>query len=160
PKCRARVFEHGMSYVCENAVGAGRRCDFRSGKIILQQEVAPEQMRKLLAEGRTDLLTDFVSSRTRRKFKAYLVLGPDGKVGFAFEPRAAKKAPTKTASAARTGRARGRDEGAAVDAGTGNGAADTAAISEDERAGAAAKRPPRTAAKAVAGASASGAAKK
>ncbi|HEY0878081.1 MAG TPA: DNA topoisomerase III [Zeimonas sp.] len=99
PKCRAGVFEHGMSYVCENAVGAEKRCDFRSGKIILQQEVAPAQMRKLLAEGRTDLLTDFVSSRTRRKFKAYLVLGPDGKVGFAFEPRAAKKTASRTASA-------------------------------------------------------------
>ncbi len=98
PKCRGRVFEHGMSYVCENAVGAGKRCDFRSGKIILQQEIAPEQMRKLLAEGRTDLLTDFVSSRTRRKFKAYLVLGPDGKVGFAFEPRPAKKTAAKAAA--------------------------------------------------------------
>jgi len=95
PKCRGRVFEHGMSYVCENAVGPGKHCDFRSGKIILQQEVAPAQMRKLLAEGRTDLLTDFVSSRTRRKFKAYLVLEPGGKVGFAFEPRAAKKAAAK-----------------------------------------------------------------
>ncbi len=98
PKCRGRVFEHGMSYVCENAVGAGKRCDFRSGKIILQQEIAPGQMRKLLAEGRTDLLTDFVSSRTRRKFKAYLVLGPDGKVGFAFEPRPAKKTAAKAAA--------------------------------------------------------------
>ncbi len=97
PKCRGSVFEHGMSYVCENAVGAGRHCDFRSGKIILQQEIAPAQMRKLLADGRTDLLTDFVSSRTRRKFKAYLVLGPDGKVGFAFEPRPAKKTPPKAA---------------------------------------------------------------
>jgi len=97
PKCRGSVFEHGMSYVCENAVGAGRHCDFRSGKIILQQEIAPAQMSKLLADGRTDLLTDFVSSRTRRKFKAYLVLGPDGKVGFAFEPRPAKKTPPKAA---------------------------------------------------------------
>ncbi|RIK98123.1 MAG: DNA topoisomerase III [Burkholderiales bacterium] len=98
PKCRGRVFEHGMSYVCENAVGPGKHCDFRSGKIILQQEIAPAQMRKLLAEGRTDLLTDFVSSRTRRKFKAYLVLEPGGKVGFAFEPRAAKKPAAKAAA--------------------------------------------------------------
>ncbi|MCD6679490.1 MAG: DNA topoisomerase III [Burkholderiaceae bacterium] len=100
PKCRGRVFEHGMSYVCENAVGPGKHCDFRSGKIILQQEVAPAQMRKLLAEGRTDLLTDFVSSRTRRKFKAYLVLDPGGKVGFAFEPRAAKKTAAKAGAEA------------------------------------------------------------
>jgi DNA topoisomerase-3 len=87
PKCGSGVFEHGMNYVCEKSVGLERSCDFRSGKVILQQEVAPEQMRKLLADGRTDLLPGFVSSRTNRKFKAFLVRGADGKVGFEFEPR-------------------------------------------------------------------------
>jgi len=90
PKCGARVFEHGMSYVCEKSVGPGRSCDFRSGKIILQQEVAREQMSKLLAEGRTDLFQGFVSSRTRRRFKAFLARGADGKIGFEFEPRPAR----------------------------------------------------------------------
>jgi DNA topoisomerase-3 len=37
PKCGGRVYEHGMAYVCEKAVGAAKTCDFRSGKIILQQ---------------------------------------------------------------------------------------------------------------------------
>src|SRR6266487_3952461 len=37
PKCQARIFEHGLSYVCEKAVGATRSCDFRCGTIILQQ---------------------------------------------------------------------------------------------------------------------------
>ena len=97
PKCGAGVFEHGMSYVCEKSVGPERSCDFRSGKVILQQEVAAEQMRKLLAEGRTDLLPGFVSSRTRRKFKAFLVRGADGKVGFEFEPRPARPAKGKSA---------------------------------------------------------------
>ena len=87
PKCGAGVYEHGMSYVCEKSVGPARSCDFRSGKIILQQEVSREEMSKLLAEGRTSLLPGFVSSRTRRKFKAYLVRGADGKTGFEFEPR-------------------------------------------------------------------------
>jgi len=90
PKCSARVFEHGMSYVCEKSVGPNKDCDFRSGKVILQQAVSDEQMAKLLATGRTDLLKDFVSSRTRRKFSAYLVRGADGKVGFEFEKRAPK----------------------------------------------------------------------
>ena len=35
PKCGSRVFENGMNYVCEKAVGAARTCDFRSGAIIL-----------------------------------------------------------------------------------------------------------------------------
>jgi DNA topoisomerase-3 len=95
PKCGSRVFSHGMNYVCEYSVGADRRCDFRTGKVILQQEVSQDQLKKLLADGATDLLTDFVSSRTRRKFKAKLVRGPDGRIGFEFAPRPAAKAKAK-----------------------------------------------------------------
>ncbi|HEX9395177.1 MAG TPA: DNA topoisomerase III [Burkholderiales bacterium] len=91
PKCGSRVFEHGVAYVCEKAVGPQRSCDFRSGRMILQQPVERAQMQKLLASGRTDLLTDFVS-RKGRKFKAFLVKTPQGKVGFEFLPRAEKKA--------------------------------------------------------------------
>ena len=99
PKCNSRVFEHGMNYVCEKSVGPEKSCDFRTGKIILRQEISPEQVSKLLAEGKTDLLDGFVSSRTNRKFKAFLVKQPDGKVSFEFEPRpAAKKAAGKTAA--------------------------------------------------------------
>ena len=54
-------------------------------------------MSKLLATGKTDLLDGFVSSRTNRKFKAFLVRQADGKVGFEFEPRPAK-AGAKTAA--------------------------------------------------------------
>jgi DNA topoisomerase III len=99
-KCGGKVFEHGMSYICENTVA--KTCDFRSGKVILQQEISPEQMKKLLETGKTDQLEDFVSQRTRRKFKAFLAWDKDkGKVGFEFaprEPKAAKKAAKKTAS--------------------------------------------------------------
>ncbi len=106
PKCGGRVFEHGMSYVCEHSVANPKSCDFRSGKVILQQEIAREQMAKLLEEGRTDLLTNFKSSRTGRNFKAFLVKQSDGKIGFEFEKKepsaktAAKSAGRKTASAA------------------------------------------------------------
>lgn len=103
PKCRGRVFEHGTSYVCENAVGTHVTCDFKSGKIILQQPVAREEMTKLLSSGKTSLLENFVSNKTRRKFKAYLAYDPkEGKVSFEFEPRAAK-APAKKAAAKKTG---------------------------------------------------------
>jgi DNA topoisomerase-3 len=91
PKCKGRVFEYGTSYVCEHAVGAHVTCDFKSGKIILQQPVTHEQMHKLLTTGKTDLLENFVSNKTRRKFKAYLAYDKkEGKVNFEFEPRAAK----------------------------------------------------------------------
>jgi DNA topoisomerase III len=92
PKCGARVFEHGVTYTCEKALGAKRSCDFRSGRVILQQPVEREQMTKLLASGRTDLLTSFVSKKGRR-FKAFLVKTPDGKVGFEFQARAPKDKP-------------------------------------------------------------------
>jgi DNA topoisomerase III len=93
PKCKGHVYEHGTSYVCEHAVGAHVTCDFKSGKIILQQPVAREQMSKLLATGKTDLLENFVSNKTRRKFKARLAYdAKEGKVSFEFEPRPAKPA--------------------------------------------------------------------
>ena len=101
PKCSSRVFEHGMSYVCEKSVGSERSCDFRTGKIILQQEISREQATKLLDEGRTDLLPGFISSRTRRKFKAYLVRGADGKIGFEFEARPGGDKPRAGARASR-----------------------------------------------------------
>ena len=97
PKCQGRVFEHGTSYVCEHSVGANVSCDFKSGKIILQQPVPREQMTLLLTSGKTALLENFVSNKTRRKFKAFLAFDKkEGKVMFEFEPRAAK-VPGKTA---------------------------------------------------------------
>jgi DNA topoisomerase-3 len=102
PKTQGNVYEFGANYVCEHAVGANVTCDFRSGKVILQQPVAREQMTKLLATGRTVLLEGFVSNKTRRKFKARLAWdAKEGKVVFEFEPRpprAAKKAPARTAA--------------------------------------------------------------
>ncbi|MEK6244686.1 MAG: topoisomerase C-terminal repeat-containing protein, partial [Pseudomonadota bacterium] len=89
PKCGARVFENGVSYICEKSVGPQRSCDFRSGRMILQQPVERAQMQKLLATGRTDLLTGFMSKKNR-KFKAFLVKTPQGKIGFEFLPRAEK----------------------------------------------------------------------
>lgn len=103
PKCNGGVYEMGLAYVCEHSVAKPKTCDFRSGRIILQQEILPEQMAKLLNEGKTDLLPGFVSQRTRRPFKAFLVRGKDGKVSFEFEERKAKpgaKAPAKGKAAA------------------------------------------------------------
>jgi DNA topoisomerase-3 len=100
PKDQGHVYEHGTSYVCEHAVGANVTCDFKSGKIILQQPVAREQMSKLLETGKTELLEGFVSNKTRRKFKARLAYDKkEGKVIFEFEPRAAKVPAAKKAAA-------------------------------------------------------------
>ena len=91
PKCQGHVYEFGSNYLCEHAVGANVTCDFKSGKIILQQPIEVAQMQKLLAEGKTALMENFVSNKTRRKFKAFLAYDKkEGKVMFEFEPRAAK----------------------------------------------------------------------
>jgi DNA topoisomerase-3 len=89
PKCGVRVFDAGMNYLCEKATGPDKTCTFRTGKIILQQEIPPEQVKKLLAEGKTDLLKGFVSKKTNRKFEAFLVI-KDGGTAFEFAPRERK----------------------------------------------------------------------
>ncbi len=94
PKCGARVFELDMAYACEKALGPQKACDFRSGKVILQRPIEREQMAKLLAGGRTDLLKRFISKRGR-PFSAFLVKSADGSVRFEFAPRAAKKTPAE-----------------------------------------------------------------
>ena len=102
PKCRSSVFETANAYVCEKAVGADKTCDFRSGRTILSRGVEREQMQKLLATGKTDLL-QFVSARTKRPFSAFLVRQPDGKVGFEFEARdPSKKGRPQRAAALRS----------------------------------------------------------
>ena len=94
PKCGGNVYDAGMNYICQNATGPSKTCTFKSGKIILQQEIGPEQVKKLLTEGKTDLLKGFVSKKTNRKFEAYLVL-KDKETKFEFpvrekKPRGAK----------------------------------------------------------------------
>ncbi|WP_076999913.1 DNA topoisomerase III [Variovorax sp. KK3] len=106
PKCGAHVFENASNYVCEKSVPTEAQptpsCDFKTGKIILQQPVDRAQVEKLLATGKTDLLDKFVSMRTRRSFKAFLAWNAEeGKVSFEFEPREGKSKfpPRKTFAA-------------------------------------------------------------
>jgi DNA topoisomerase-3 len=100
PKCKASVYAHGTSYVCEKSVGPEAACNFKTGMMILQQAISSDQVKKLLETGKTDLLDGFVSARTRRKFKAYLVKTPEGKIGFEFEARPAKPAKAQTSKKA------------------------------------------------------------
>ncbi len=86
PKCGKSVFETPGGYVCERSQAETKKCTFKCGKAILEQPVSPEQVKKLLADGRTDLLTQFVS-RAGKTFSAYLTLGEKGKVEFDFPPR-------------------------------------------------------------------------
>jgi DNA topoisomerase-3 len=100
PKCGGAVYSHGVAYVCEKSVGPERKCDFRTGKIILQRPIETEQVQKLLTTGKTDLLHRFISKKGR-PFSAFLTRGDDGKVSFEFAPREPKVARPKGAVRAR-----------------------------------------------------------
>ena len=105
PKCASAVFEHGKNYVCEKSVPTMTQptpsCDFKTGQVILQQPIEREQMTKLLATGKTDLLDKFVSMRTRRAFKAMLAWDKEAdKVNFEFAP---SKFPPRKPAAAKSG---------------------------------------------------------
>jgi DNA topoisomerase-3 len=142
PKCGASVREHGKNYVCEKSVPTSAQptpsCDFKSGQIILQQPVERAQMQKLLATGKTDMLDKFVSSRTRRAFKAMLAWDAEaGKVNFEFAP--SKYPPRKAASASAAAAGKAAPAGGRVTAKvaskvTGKGAAKTAAKTAAEKA--------------------------
>jgi DNA topoisomerase-3 len=97
PKCGARVYDHEIAYVCEKSVGPEKSCDFRMSKIILQRQIEPEQVARLLATGKTDLLQRFISKKGR-PFAAFLVRQPGGKIGFEFAPRAERKPAAKKAA--------------------------------------------------------------
>ncbi len=66
---------------------AGKR-GFSMSRTILGKEIDEEQMRRVLAEGKSELITGFVSQRTHRPFDAFLMLdAKKGNVGFEFPPR-------------------------------------------------------------------------
>lgn len=99
PICRGRVLDLNEQYVCEHGVNEPRTCSFRMGKTILQRTLSQEEAATLLAEGRTPLLDGFISKRTKRPFKAYLVWDAKKQsVGFEFEKREKAEKPAEGAA--------------------------------------------------------------
>src|SRR5207253_7170968 len=97
-KCQTDVLDR--AYACENAVSKEKTCTFRISKMILQREIPREQVQKLIATGKTDLLPKFISKKGR-PFSAHLKL-ENGKVGFEFAERApkTKKTPVRKTAVA------------------------------------------------------------
>jgi DNA topoisomerase-3 len=82
-----QVYDTGTAYICENL--AKGSCSFKMNKTILQCEISPDQMRKMLLEGKSDLLKRFIS-RKGRPFDAILTLR-NGKIGWEFVKRPIKR---------------------------------------------------------------------
>ena len=92
-KCRlcesGQVFEAESVFQCDQT--AEKKCRFRMGKTILRKTLTRSDVATMLRDGKTALLPGFVSARTGRTFKAFLVLKEDGKVGFEFAAREPRK---------------------------------------------------------------------
>ena len=69
----------------------GKKKGFSVGKNILGVDLSREQLLNILKEGKSELITGFVSLRTHKPFDAYLVLDETrGGLGFEFPPREKK----------------------------------------------------------------------
>ncbi|MFR4416173.1 MAG: topoisomerase C-terminal repeat-containing protein [Akkermansia sp.] len=87
----------------------------------LGREIPLDQVLKILAEGKSDLMKGFISQRTKRPFDAYLVFNAKtGKIGFEFPPRE-RKYPAKNAAGKTEGKAEKTGRTAAKTAGKGAG---------------------------------------
>ena len=92
PLCGAPVHETTNAYICAERAKDRDNCEFQVARNILGKTIERPVFEKLLREGKTDLIQGFRSKRTQRKFDAFLVLKPGGKLGFEFPER-----PKKTA---------------------------------------------------------------
>ncbi|MEO0796499.1 MAG: DNA topoisomerase III [Verrucomicrobiota bacterium] len=91
------VRETPNAYVSEGRDPDGKPA-FRLSRNMLGKALPPEEVKKLLTEKKTGLIKGFKSNRTGRLFDAHLLLKDDGKIGFEFPPRPAKKKSAKKAA--------------------------------------------------------------
>ncbi len=95
----AKVYETPNAYRCERSIQGEKKDAFRLSRTMLGKTLPVEDVKKLLAEGKTGLIQGFKSKRTGRLFDAFLILKAGGNIGFEFPPRPAKKAAAKKATA-------------------------------------------------------------
>ena len=91
------VFETPTGFLSASALDGDQNKGLRISKMILGRRLDPDHIRQLLASGRTELITGFISKK-KKPFDAYLLLDAKGKLSFEFPPRA-KKGPAKKPAA-------------------------------------------------------------
>ena len=92
PVDQTPVFETASSFLSESALAGDQKKGLRISRTILGRRLDREHIGQLLREGRTELITGFISKK-KRPFDAFLLLDAKGKLGFEFPPRA--KRPDK-----------------------------------------------------------------
>ncbi len=89
PKNGAEICESGSSYIVREKKADGTwEQTFRLGRIMCQKPIPPEQAIKLVSEGKTDLIENFISKKGR-PFSAFLKR-EGAKFSWEFPPRAPK----------------------------------------------------------------------
>jgi DNA topoisomerase-3 len=95
---KVKLYQSDKAYHIPELVTRKEPNGIRIGKSILHHDITVDQVKKMLTTGKTDVIKGFVSNRTKRKFDAHLTFDPkEGKIGFDFPPRPAKKAAKKAA---------------------------------------------------------------
>ena len=83
------VYETPAAYMSASTLDGDKKNGLQISKIILAREIKPDHIRQLLTDGKTELITQFISKK-RRPFDAYLLLNKKGKISFEFPPRKRK----------------------------------------------------------------------
>jgi len=92
----AKLYATDKAYILPEIQTSESPDGLRIGKTILQKELPATEIERLLMQGKTGLIDGFISRRTKRPFKAHLTLDiTEGKIGFEFAPRPAKKTAKK-----------------------------------------------------------------
>jgi DNA topoisomerase-3 len=85
----APVHETPTSYMSISALEGDKKKGLQISKIILNMAIEPRHIHQLLTDGRTELISGFISKK-KRPFDAYLLLDNKGKITFEFPPRVKK----------------------------------------------------------------------
>ncbi len=80
------VFETPAAYMSESKLDGDKEKGLQISKIILARAITEDHIRQLLRDGKTELITKFIS-RKKRPFDAYLLINKAGKITFEFPPR-------------------------------------------------------------------------
>ncbi|MDR0478097.1 MAG: DNA topoisomerase III [Desulfobulbaceae bacterium] len=88
------VFATPKAYVSISALDGDDKKGLRINRTILAKEISPDHIRELLKDGKTSLISGFISKR-KRPFDAWLLLDKNGKLSFEFPPRVSRKKAAK-----------------------------------------------------------------
>jgi DNA topoisomerase-3 len=84
------VHETPAGYMSTSALEGDKKKGLQISKIILAKAIELKHIQQLLTDGRTELITGFISKK-KRPFDAFLLLDKKGKITFEFPPRIKKE---------------------------------------------------------------------